>query len=127
MDDEVDQALRLADAGDFEDGQWIVDALAAEVRRLRAELANSHELADAIHRNLNAAGAEIERLRDTSPYVPCRCGRTIHLPTLAALVAKVEAGAAVVGAWNAPDFDEDELKHVLDELVRVYGDGERDE
>jgi hypothetical protein len=35
VNDEVDEALRLADAGDFEDGQWIVDALAAEVRRLQ--------------------------------------------------------------------------------------------
>lgn len=36
--DEIDEALRLADGLDLDDGQWIVDALAAEVRRLRDEV-----------------------------------------------------------------------------------------
>jgi hypothetical protein len=39
--DEIDEALRLADGLDLDDGQWIVDALAAEVRRLRSELATA--------------------------------------------------------------------------------------
>jgi hypothetical protein len=38
------------------------DELRAEVERLRAELANAHDLNGALNRNLVSAGAELERL-----------------------------------------------------------------
>lgn len=116
----VDEALRQADKWHIPGRPTVESTLAAEVRRLRA-------VRDGALMQHAEQYAELQRLRDRSPTVPCECGRTIHVPGMAELAAKVEAGEAVVRAWetyradgHVPDF---ELQAALDELARVHGEG----
>ena len=48
--------------------------------------------------------AEVERLRDTSPYFPCKCGRQVHVPALVDFVRlqEVEQRAEEVYAGGKP-------------------------
>jgi uncharacterized protein involved in exopolysaccharide biosynthesis len=85
--------------------------LAAEVRRLRGELERLPFQVDDVARQYTERHHEIVQLTAERD----------------ALAAKVEAGAAVVRAWRErtnTDWVHPEFRLVLDELVRVYGEGE---
>lgn len=54
-----------ADAAFIAAARTDVPALVTEVERLTAELANAHDVIEALRRNLNAAGDEIDLLHAT--------------------------------------------------------------
>lgn len=59
--------------------------------------------------------AELERLRATSPYVPCKCGRQIHISAVAELVAMRERARALLANPDEDEAWQNAARHVLGE------------